>query len=231
MHYFLNAFSRNDLNTIIPIVPVPFEVVHIGQVSRLSYEDKMQMRYLYQCSFGPRTAAQYQAVPCSADCPCWEDAFAECSFNYECQGDLVCTSDTIAPPTGCNDTPAYYSTEDSSGVMGPFDCDDPALDAGVGGTCQQGQTSDMCRNYCALPCPPTAAERLEEPSRMCRVGCVNNAQCPDDSAPVCFEGACIDGDPDAPTMNPTSFPTSSPTVSNGRNCPRGDSVFLFGCKG
>ena len=88
MHYSKLAFSNNGEVTI------DAHGHNIGQRSGASEEDILQLRYLYQCTNGPRRKAAYDENPCTAECQCWKD-FGPClgQDNF-CQGSLVCSTET-----------------------------------------------------------------------------------------------------------------------------------------
>ena len=145
----------------------------------------MQLRYLFQCSSGPRSAAEFAARPCTPDCPCWEDAFEECTADNDCQGDLVCSTNTIAPPAvTCPDFPIYSGSQ--NGVT--WQCYQYGSQA-----CTHSSLLDSCRAHCGFDCPP--AKTLSTPSKMCRslsnAGCSDDSQCSNPNAPICTNSVCV----------------------------------------
>ena len=89
MHYHAHAFSSNGSKTIT----VPGEE-YIGQRTGFSYGDRLQLRLLYQCEFGPRPLADFKAERCNtSDCKCgrnWKGCGTE---DDNCKGSLVCIND------------------------------------------------------------------------------------------------------------------------------------------
>ena len=94
MHYHSRAFSANGAETIV----VPGDHF-IGQRNDLSYGDRLQLRLLYQCTFGPRNYASYLAEPCNTStCQCARNQKGCGSDDNKCKGSMECRNNRCKVP-------------------------------------------------------------------------------------------------------------------------------------
>ena len=189
MHYEPHELSIDEEGYSKPTLTLlqynPEKYLTPGQVRRLSHEDKMRLRYLYQCSSGPRTAEEYQAEPCSADCPCWEGAMETCNGDNDCQGGLQCSSKPVDLNPGCPDALLFSEKEKRFKT-----CSETKRDP-----CTFLDLIDACRGYCGLPCLHKPEQPL--PDRMCLYA---DGEYPmSDNSEEVPSNSCVYGHPDEET--------------------------------
>ena len=109
MHYPTSAYAIDSNMPTITNRTAMNRWEIMGQRVKLSDQDREQLRLLYQCKSGPRSAPASVDDLCSEDCPCWENALRECSSNDECLGDLVCedTPNPLPVPEYNDQLPPY----------------------------------------------------------------------------------------------------------------------------
>ena len=74
----------------------------VGQRKRISWQDNLQIRYLYQCFPGPRNKQAYNNNRCTEDCKCgWKKKGCKLTTGLDdsayCKGSLICESNVCMP--------------------------------------------------------------------------------------------------------------------------------------
>ena len=74
----------------------------VGQRTRISWQDNLQIRYLYQCFSGPRNRQAYNNNRCTEDCKCgWKKKGCKLTTGLDdsayCKGSLICESNVCMP--------------------------------------------------------------------------------------------------------------------------------------
>jgi len=133
MHYPKSAFSKNGKDTI-----VTKNGESIGQRSKASESDIIQLRLLYQCKSGPRTLKEYNESPCTNDCKCWKGARGCGTNDGACQGNLVCSNNKCVASSAPSVAPTPAPRPSCASI---------AFDAGHGG-CSTYQKGTANHAFC-----------------------------------------------------------------------------------
>ena len=158
MHYPQVAFSTNNQATILPAKELQ-KWETMGQRAQLSPHDIEQLRLLYQCASGPRIGADINVTNlCSEDCPCWEHAMGDCSYDIECMGDLICAPrPNPLPSRNAVDLLPHFTK-----VIGRINCNDHCHP----GCCYYSNSVIKCPVTCDA-IPPEKALPSVLPTNMC----------------------------------------------------------------
>ena len=70
----------------------------IGQRIKMSRQDVLQVRLVYQCETGPRHFDEYKTNRCTKECKCGKNWKGCGSSNLLCKGNLQCMDNVCVPP-------------------------------------------------------------------------------------------------------------------------------------